>query len=124
MLALYLIWTSASLGKIHPVAPHTLKYGQVTISQGHLRHFLAQRVQQLALALSNDLFLDFSYFREIQHTLDLDRAAQHEDISQQANSWSFLKAYLSQGSDDYLLQKVLPDSDWFNHVDGPKGPTL
>ena len=75
MLALYLIRTSASLGRIHPVAPHTLKYGQVTISQGHLRHFLAQRVQQLALALSNDLFLEFSYFREIQHTLDLDRAA-------------------------------------------------
>jgi hypothetical protein len=124
ILALYLIQTSASLGKIHPVAPHTLKYGQVTLSQGHLRHFLAQRVQQLALALLNDLFLDFSYFREIQHTLDLDRAAQHEDISQQANSWSFLRAYLGQGSDDYLLQKVLPDSDWFNHVDGPEGPTL
>lgn len=124
MLALYLIRTSASLGRIHPVAPHTLKYGQVTISQGHLRHFLAQRVQQLALALSNDLFLEFSYFREIQHTLDLDRAAQHEDISQQANSWSFLQAYLDQGAHDDLLQKVLPDSDWFIQVDGPSGPTL
>ncbi|PKX94815.1 uncharacterized protein P174DRAFT_368242 [Aspergillus novofumigatus IBT 16806] len=124
MLALYLIQTSASLGKIHPVAPHTLKYRQVTISQGHLRHFLAQRVQQLALALSNNLFLDFSYFREIQYTLDLDRASQFEDISQQANSWSFLQTYLDQGSQDYLLWKVLPDSDWFIQVEGPSGHTL
>ncbi|KAL3412624.1 telomere-associated RecQ helicase [Aspergillus fumigatus] len=113
-----------SLGKIHLVAPHTLRYGQVVISQGHLRHFLAQRVQQLALALSNDLFLDFGYFREVKHTLDLDKAAQYEDISQQANSWSFLRAYLDQGSHDYLLQKVLPDSDWFTLVDRPGGPTL
>ena len=57
---------STSLGKIYSLAPHTLRYQHITLSQQDLRVFLAKGINQLALALSNDLFLEFTNFQEVR----------------------------------------------------------
>lgn len=123
-LALHLVRASSSLGKIHLLGPHTLKYGHVIVSQKTLQLFLVRSIGNLALTLSNELCLNFSYFYEVESTLNLGVAADHENISNLTNNWSVLSAYLTEGSHDFLLQKILLLSDWFNQVNSHGGPTL
>ncbi|KAF3391707.1 hypothetical protein F1880_007966 [Penicillium rolfsii] len=61
-LAFTVMKSSTSLGRIHILAPHTLRYAQITISQQDLKVFLTKAVSKLALELSNELFLDFANF--------------------------------------------------------------
>jgi hypothetical protein len=70
-LAFTVMKSTTSLGKIHMLGPHTLRYAQVTISQDGLRAFLTKGIGQVALALSNELFLDFANFQEVSLTYTL-----------------------------------------------------
>lgn len=68
-LAFTVMKSSTSLGRIHILAPHTLRYAQITISQQDLRVFLTKAISKLALELSNELFLDFANFQQVSLTL-------------------------------------------------------
>ena len=47
------------------VAPNTLRYRQVTVSQQDLRVLVTKGLAHLALGLSNELFLEFAHFQEV-----------------------------------------------------------
>ena len=64
-LAFTVMKSATSLGRIHILAPHTLRYAQITISQQDLRVFLTKAISKLALELSNNLFLDFANFQQV-----------------------------------------------------------
>ena len=64
-LAFTIMKSSTSLGNIHVIGPHTLRYGHITLSQQDLRVLVTKGVGQLALGLCNDLFLGFCNFQEV-----------------------------------------------------------
>ena len=66
-LAFAVMKSSTSLGKISLIRPNVLRYGHVTISQQDLRVLVAKSLSQLALTLSNELFLQFANFKEVSY---------------------------------------------------------
>jgi hypothetical protein len=68
VLAFTVMKSSTSLRRIHILAPHTLRYAQITISQQDLQVFLTRAITNLALELSNNLFLDFANFQQVSLT--------------------------------------------------------
>lgn len=66
-LAFAVMKASTSLGKISLIGPNTLRYGHITISQQDLRVLVAKSLSQLALGLSNELFLEFANFKEVSY---------------------------------------------------------
>lgn len=64
-LAFTVMKSSTALGRIHVIGPNTLRYGHITLSQQDLRVLVAKGLGQLALGLSNDLFLQFTNFQEV-----------------------------------------------------------
>ncbi|CAI7640744.1 unnamed protein product [Penicillium pancosmium] len=111
-LAFAVMKASTSLGKISLIGPNTLRYGYITISQQDLRVLVSKSLSQLALGLSNELFLQFANFKEILPTLNLQKASSFEDINNPTANWSVLSVYLSQEAHDFLLQKALAQPNW------------
>lgn len=66
-LAFTIMKSSTALGRIHLIGPNTLRYGHITLSQQDLKVLVTKGLGQLALDLSNELFLGFTNFQEVSY---------------------------------------------------------